>query len=421
MEARSSASEPSFRFVHASNLELDRNCFAVGDLPPDLRSDLVSAPFLAAERVFDLAIQERVDFVLLAGGLFHSAVPTTWGARFLSLQCERLRGCGIPVYWAEASHNISLHWPTYIPFPSNLYLADAALGQQYFLDTPAGARVLIETVPQADIVGRCSPRRSRTDDPFRIAVVPTQDVPLSIPEQPVDYWAIQGGHRSQTIPAVRGTALTAGSPQGRTPEVLDPGGCLLVTANAGRTISARFIETNRIRWREEILSLDAATDWAAFRRMVHSHIESLTRGSIADIHFVRWNVRGHGPAIEHLARHDVLEVMQEELRHSFGNQRPAVWSLALNLEADVVMTSQWHSLTGDLGEFLRALEDLSPSDLRLPVGLGLPLPQPAAAIAGNPGAHPLAAPHFTSRLKAAARRHGLEILQNSESTHSRSR
>ena len=65
------SAEPSFRFVHASNLALDRTCFAVGDLPPDLRSDLISAPFLAAERVFDVAVRERVDFVLLAGGLFH--------------------------------------------------------------------------------------------------------------------------------------------------------------------------------------------------------------------------------------------------------------------------------------------------------------------------------------------------------------
>jgi exonuclease SbcD len=387
------STEPSFRFVHASNLALDRTCFAVGDLPPDLRSDLISAPFLAAERVFDVAVRERVDFVLLAGGLFHSPIPSTWGARFLSLQCEQLRGCGIPVYWAEASHDVARFWPPYIPFPANLFLADTTAGQQYLLDTASGPRVLIETVADPDTVGRCSPRRSRADFPFRIAVVPSCSVPASLPEQPVHYWAIQGGARPQTIPVPRGTALTAGTPQGRTPDDIDAGGCRLVTVTGDHEVSARFVETNRIRWREEVLTTDASTNWEGFRRLAHSRMDAICRGSAAEINFVRWTIRGHGPVVERLTRPDVVAAMQSELRSAFGVRRPAAWSMVLSAEADVVLDSQWRTHTGDIGEFIRALDDLAPREA--PAGAG------HAVLSG---------PHFASHVKSAARRHGLQVL-----------
>ena len=58
---------PAFRFLHASDLHLDRPPRGLAEVPDHLRSVLAEAPYRAAERVFDAAVKERVDFVVLSG------------------------------------------------------------------------------------------------------------------------------------------------------------------------------------------------------------------------------------------------------------------------------------------------------------------------------------------------------------------
>src|SRR5687767_9806051 len=56
-----------FRFLHAGDFALDVPLTAVPGAPASLRELLIDAPYLAAERVFGAAIEERVDFLVLSG------------------------------------------------------------------------------------------------------------------------------------------------------------------------------------------------------------------------------------------------------------------------------------------------------------------------------------------------------------------
>ena len=58
------------KFVHASDFHLDRPISGLTEIPKHLIKTLASAPYEAAQRVFDFALTERVDFVLLSGDLF---------------------------------------------------------------------------------------------------------------------------------------------------------------------------------------------------------------------------------------------------------------------------------------------------------------------------------------------------------------
>ncbi len=75
------------------------------DLPDHLRPALVEAPWKAAEAVFEHAILENVDFVLLCGDLLNPISSGACGPAFLIEQFELLRERNIAVYWATA-------WPT---------------------------------------------------------------------------------------------------------------------------------------------------------------------------------------------------------------------------------------------------------------------------------------------------------------------
>ncbi len=103
-----------FRFIHASDLHLDRPLRGLTEVPEQLRAALTDAPYRAAERVFDAALKEQVDFVVLAGDLIDEALAGPRGVVFLREQFRRLAERGVRVYWAlgRADREVenSDHW-----------------------------------------------------------------------------------------------------------------------------------------------------------------------------------------------------------------------------------------------------------------------------------------------------------------------
>ena len=71
-------SAQSFRFLHAGSFHLQQTLGGIADAPEHMIELLVNAPFAAAANVFQAAISEEVDFVLLAGDILD---PTRAGPR----------------------------------------------------------------------------------------------------------------------------------------------------------------------------------------------------------------------------------------------------------------------------------------------------------------------------------------------------
>ncbi len=67
-------------FINASDFHLERPMQDVLDLPDHLRRTLVDAPWKAAASIFEHALVENVDFVVLSGDLLNPVprVPKVW-------------------------------------------------------------------------------------------------------------------------------------------------------------------------------------------------------------------------------------------------------------------------------------------------------------------------------------------------------
>ncbi|MDO4571442.1 MAG: hypothetical protein Q4D38_13740 [Planctomycetia bacterium] len=68
-------------------------------VPDDIMEEFNLAQWRSAKRVFDIAIQERVDFVFLTGDVLDPKYTGARGIVFLAEQFRRLEAEGIPVYW----------------------------------------------------------------------------------------------------------------------------------------------------------------------------------------------------------------------------------------------------------------------------------------------------------------------------------
>ena len=110
----------TLKFIHASDLHLDQPMSGLTEIPTHLYQVLANAPYEAAAKIFDLAISERVDFVLLAGDLYDSESGNARAAAFLLSQFERLANKGIAIYWCGGESDHPDRWPAAIELPDNV-------------------------------------------------------------------------------------------------------------------------------------------------------------------------------------------------------------------------------------------------------------------------------------------------------------
>ena len=90
------------KFVHFADCHID------GFKDPRL-SKLSNDNF---KYVIDYSLEKEVDFVLLAGDLFNTALPRIDSLKFVTAQLKRLQVANIPVYLIPGSHDYSPHGRT---------------------------------------------------------------------------------------------------------------------------------------------------------------------------------------------------------------------------------------------------------------------------------------------------------------------
>ncbi|HYO26412.1 MAG TPA: metallophosphoesterase, partial [Lacipirellulaceae bacterium] len=109
------------RFVHASDLHLERPLGGVAEVPTHLREVFLEAPYLAAQQIFETALTEGVDAVLLAGDVVHLDRAGPRAIVFLTEQFQRLAHHNVPVYWAGGQVDPRDAWPPNAPLPENVH------------------------------------------------------------------------------------------------------------------------------------------------------------------------------------------------------------------------------------------------------------------------------------------------------------
>src|SRR5262245_1148500 len=110
-----------FRFLHSGDFHLERPPHGLAELPAPLVVRLADAPYRAAERVFDVAIKERVNFVVLSGDLLDATSAGPAAIAFLCEQFERLQSFDIAVYWSAGPVDQLGEWSSVIKLPANVH------------------------------------------------------------------------------------------------------------------------------------------------------------------------------------------------------------------------------------------------------------------------------------------------------------
>ena len=112
----------TIRFIHTADIHLDsplKGLEAHEDAPV---KEIRGATRRAFDNLIDLAIEEEVDFVLIAGDLYDGDWKDYNTGLFFARQMGRLDRAGIRVFIASGNHDAASQITKAIPLPDNVTL-----------------------------------------------------------------------------------------------------------------------------------------------------------------------------------------------------------------------------------------------------------------------------------------------------------
>jgi DNA repair exonuclease SbcCD nuclease subunit len=346
------------RFLHASDFHLDQPLGGVTEVPEHLRELFIDAPYRAARRVFDAALAEKVDFVVLSGDLLEPESAGPRGMLFLVEQFERLAAQDIHVYWAAGQHDSFERWPTSIRLPECVRL--------FARPRPEDYTALRDGRPIAFLTGVGNARRHalRAADfwpdkngLFSIAVVHGEATSDLLADRPIDYWALGSSHSRNTLFTTPHVAHYPGTPQGRLPSEVGPHGATLVVADEDKQVGMTSISTDVVRWQQQRLVVDPSTTRERLEQMLENRAQEISLASGVDL-LVSWMITGTGPLIVALRHGRTAADLLTRLRHDFGHRTLSVWSISLVVESPTSLPENWLEQDSLRGEFLRTVRSL---------------------------------------------------------------
>lgn len=344
----------TLKFIHASDLHLDVSVSGLLELPAHLVQTLANAPYEAAERIFDLAVAERVDFVLLSGDLFDFESGNARAAAFLLGQFERLAEKDIHVYWCAGECDQPDRWPSSIELPENVVTFASSIVEQldHRRDGEVVARILAS--------GFDPQRRSGADfsapssDVFNIAFTHGEFESSTLSAQNIRYWALGGRHKSTKLEKSGCVVVYPGTPQGRTPKESGVHGFKICRVDSAGKLRVQNVEADRVRWMPQKVAVSEQVQTEELKNELAERALKIITDTTDQVVLCNWFLATEGDFNPRIRKREWKESLLEWLRDEFGRSDKGLWSVSLKVEAPTSLPIEWYEEDTLLGEYLRA-------------------------------------------------------------------
>ncbi len=365
-----------FRFIHAADIHLDsalRGLERYEGAPVD---EIRGATRRAFDNLIELAIDEEVDFVLLAGDLYDGDWKDYNTGLYFMKRMDRLREAGIKVFIVAGNHDAASQITKQLRLPDNV--------KMFATRTPG--RVVLKNLDVA-IHGQGFANRAVTEDLskaypqgdpqlFNIGVLHTclDGKPGHEPYAPctVDglrskgyhYWALGHVHKREVI-SQDPWIVFPGNTQGRHMRETGSKGCALVTVDNGEVPEVIHHEVDVLRWslcEVDVTNSETADD---VYEQVHKALQQVLDS--ADGRPVAARVVLQGVCAAHSRLHGDLDHWIQEYRAlATGLGGAGIWLEKVSLKTRPP-SSVDNILARDeaLGGLLRGIQDMALQDTYL--------------------------------------------------------
>jgi DNA repair exonuclease SbcCD nuclease subunit len=345
----------AIKFIHAADFHLDQPIRGLTELPAHLRSRLANAPYDAATKVFDLAVAERVDFVLLAGDLFDVESGSARAYAFLLSQFQRLAEKNIHIYWCGGEFDFPDRWPSSVALPDNVITFSSSIideiehrrdGERLCTIFASGFDSKRQSLSEFD---------ASESETFNIAMTYGQFEAGNLTGANVHYWALGGKHKSTTYEKTDTIGVYPGTPQGRRPQETGAHGFKLCRVDGKGKLRVQTVETDSVRFIPQRVAISENVSVKTLKESLAERGMKLVSGCPEQLVLTRWYLATEGEFNPRIRKAQWAEELLEWLRDEFGRGEEGVWSTDVKVEAPKNLPSQWYEEDTILGEYMRAV------------------------------------------------------------------
>ncbi len=321
-----------FRFLHTGDLHLDSPFVGLtAEAPPEVARALRDSTLQAWERIVKLALDEQVDFAVVAGDAFEHANRTLLAQVRFRDGLARLATAGIPSFVVTGNHDPLSGWEPTVRWPDGTHRfgAEAVEGRPVVRGGREIARVYGISYPIRDVTENLALRFHReADAPYAVGVLHANvgGQPGHMPYSPctltdlrasgIEYWALGHVHRPGILSQADPTVVYCGNPQGRDPGEVEPRGAYVVDVDSAGTAVPVFHATDAVRWHLLELDIGEIDGEEALVDAVVSAVETAQQAAARPI-VVRVTLVGRGGLHRSLnrghLRDEVRQLAQERL------------------------------------------------------------------------------------------------------------
>ncbi len=379
-----------FRFIHAADIHLDSPLIGLSQHEGAPVEVIRGATRTALTRLVDLAIEEDVDLLLIAGDLYDGDWKDYGTGLFFVNEMRRLKDAEIPVYLMFGNHDAESKTTKSLALPENVHVFGTrkpesfthpalplALHGQGFA-TPSVTENLANNYP------------APLPDHFNIGLLHTNlgdlaghgnYAPSTVPQlvaHGYDYWAL--GHiHLRNIHHEKPHVVYSGNTQGRHINESGAKGCYLVTVDDDLEVtSCEFCALDCVRWESIAIDCTEIDDEVDLYQAIR---DKLTHAlSAADDRLLATRIVLQGPSSLHETLHaDRARILAECVSQAAEIDSELIWIEGLRIKTRTLIDPEDLAKRDDLTALvLKALDSFDPSILPDPVStLKTKLPEEA--------------------------------------------
>ncbi len=260
----------------------------------------------AFENIVSLAIDEAVDFVIIAGDLFDGQWTNQQTALWAAKQFRHLQKSGIEVFLIRGNHDAMSESRQTITWPDNVHefpveaagtrqldKLGVALHGRGFAEREINVDLAIDypqAIPGLFNIGIL--HTSLGGDPRHDAYAPTSEKVLA--DKGYDYWALGHIHTYRQV-RQQPRIVYCGCPQGRHINETGAKGCVVCTVDERGNITEQFHETDVLRWAAIEVDLEGTTDTFDISTSVQRQLNQLVERHAPRLVAVRVTLMGSTP------------------------------------------------------------------------------------------------------------------------------
>ena len=330
----------AFRFIHCSDLHIDSPFKGLASQVPALTERLRESTFRSFHNIVKLAVEEKVDAVLIAGDIFDGA------DRSLQAQLKFRRGLlelsekGIPSFIVHGNHDPSNSWSHTLDWPESTTIFPGNKVESFPVTREGKTLAWVYGIsyPQKEVNENLALKFKKDQKQgFAVGLLhanvgqqPGHDnyAPCSLQDlisSDFDYWALGHVHEFKILRENNPCIVYSGNTQSRHLKETGPKGCCLVTLSSDAPANIRFVATDVVSYRSAKVDVSGASSINEVLLAIQSLVEELAKESLTREGLVaRLVLTGRTAVHNELQNPGATKALAEDIHAFFEGHSPWV-------------------------------------------------------------------------------------------------